>query len=182
MSWPFDLWRWLSSHILRLYEKIPSPHLWFWPIIEVGFIAIFSLSPLLINADTAYLYSEEPSSFSEKFNKLLENGQLMYYSLGFVATSAWMLLMTIRRPRIMMLIIFGVICYSLVRVSTSIGVDPAAENLNLEAFRNASYTVFTTSLFLYLICNVLAAWQKRLRPTFDQDANEFEKNYEHPEA
>lgn len=144
-------------------------------------MATFAISPLIINADTATLYSKNPVSFSDKFNDLLSNGQLMYYSLGFVASAAWILLMNIRRPRLMMIFIFGGILYGIVRIATSIGVDPQARNLNIEAFRDASYSVFFLTLFLFLVCNLLAAWQEQLRPAFSDDADKFAKNYKHPE-
>lgn len=182
MDWISKPYRVLERHVLNLYDKIPSPHLWFWPIVEVAFVGLFAISPLFINADTASLYSDSGATFADEFDQLLQNGQLMYYSLGFVASSAWLLLMSIRRPRLAMLLIFGAIVYSTIRISTSIGVDPNAENLNVKAFEQASYTVFVVSLLIYLICNMLSAWQERLRPTFDADADRFAKNYEHPES
>lgn len=146
----------------RLFRRLPWAELWLWPLLEVIFIASFSIMPLLMVAATTALRSEEPVYFVTAINDLLSRGQLMYYALGFVATSAWLLLVDIRRPKLIVPILGFFVFVVVIGVALTIGTDPNAANFNRNAFREASYWVFGGSLFTYAVTIVLRAWQPSL--------------------
>jgi membrane-bound ClpP family serine protease len=93
---------------------------------------------------------------------LVAGGQLMYYALGFIATAAWLLLMEIRRPRILIPFLGLSVVVVVLGVAITIGIDPNAQEMNFEAFRTASYTIFVVSLATYFATTILKAWQPSL--------------------
>jgi hypothetical protein len=145
-----------------LLARMPRPELWLWPILEVAFIATFSLLPLLVTAAFRVLRSRGSVDWLGEIANLVAGGQLMYYALGFIATAAWLLLMDIRRPRFFLPFLGLSVIVVVLGVAITIGIDPNAQNMNFEAFRSASYIIFFISLATYFVTTILKAWQPSL--------------------
>jgi hypothetical protein len=154
-------------------SRLSKTDLWLWPTLEVVFIAVFSLLPLMITAAFRALRSRQVDWLGELGN-LIAGGQLMYYALGFIATAAWVLLMDIKRPRLFIPLLALAVVTVVVGVAITIGIDPNAQSMNAEAFRSASYVIFFVSLITYLLTTILRAWQPSLNIERENRAAEEE--------
>ncbi len=160
--------------------KLPNPQYWLWPIAEVGFIATFSIIPLFVFAFVVYVKSVPTIPYFTALSNLLLAGQLMFYSVGFLASSSWLLIYQIQWPRLLKPFLLLLIFAATIVFAITVGVDPTAQSLNREAFRTTSYWTFGVSLALYLSCEILGAVQplRTAEQQFKSDSDRFVQEVE----